>query len=282
MKKNILWSLYLLAFVFFFFPSLLAMQYHDKSSPDASSCGRVFFPVRLSLLSASSGSAPDYFSLLRSPRVHRDSERIEGNVSKGAGYSMQLHQGQKLGKFARFIAEQRVTMFAEYPYLYQAAVEDDMPYTTWFSQLPKSAAVVAYYEDKPIGFIAGTSFKDFGEHFQGSVALFEDAQLNPESYFYISEVIIIPEHRGEGLSTQLFEVIENYAKQAGYTKACFVTESHKKHPLKPANYRDLGVLWTKLGYSLMNLFLQFSWPTLQTDGSSEMQEHTLEYWQKDL
>lgn len=199
-----------------------------------------------------------------------------------AANNIQLHYGDSLGELAPFIAEQRVTLFAGYPYLYQASVEDDLPYAKWFVKLSQSAGAIAYFNDLPVGLITGTSFKDFDEHFQGSIALFENAQLNPADYYYVSEVIIMPQHRKYGLSKQLFLILECHAKKLGYRKICFVTESHKEHPLKPDAYKELDGLWKKLGYDTMNLSIQFSWPTLQVDGSCMNQEHVLEYWQKDL
>lgn len=199
-----------------------------------------------------------------------------------SSYTITLFRGEELNKFAPFVVEQRVTYFAQYPYLYQASVEDDLPYANLFIQLSHCAFVIAYYNDQPIGFITGASCKEYNEYFEDSVPLCADTQVNLHDYYYISTVIILPEHRGKGLCRRLFAVMEEYAKQAGYLKICFICESHKEHPLKPTAYQELDVVWKKLGYSPMNAFMKSSWVTLQTDGSCKHQEHTLEYWHKDL
>ncbi len=182
----------------------------------------------------------------------------------------------------RFVSEQRLTAFSEYPYLYKGTPERENEYFSWFTQLPSSAIAVAYLEEKPVGFITCASFSDYSEIFQGAIAQFKELGLDPYSYFYISEVIILPEYRGNRLSRKLFEVIENHAKKSGFKACCFVTESHDVHPQQPKDYKSLTPLWNKLGYRKSLLFSTFTWLTIQINGSAVDQVHKLDYWLKDF
>lgn len=195
-------------------------------------------------------------------------------------YTTTLLTGKQLHKILPFIATQRIVLFYEYPYLYEGNYEQEMAYLTWFAQLPYSAVVVAYVDEEPVGFISGTALIDFDEHFKGTVQLFKTAGLQPKNYYYIAEVMVLPEHRGHQLSDQLFDYLEKYAEQQGYTAVCGVTESHEQHPLKPTDYISLEPLWQRLGYKKSDLVINFSWLTRQVDGSSREAEHLLRFWLK--
>ena len=68
--------------------------------------------------------------------------------------------GQELANIIPFVAEQRLAIFCEYPYLYKGNFAEEKQYLDWFSKLSNSVIVVAYLKDKPVGFITGTSFTD--------------------------------------------------------------------------------------------------------------------------
>lgn len=202
--------------------------------------------------------------------------------SKSDSFTIKVLVNSELQKILPFIVEQRIALFREYPYLYEGNAKEENTYITWFSKLPHSAVAVAYLGKNPVGFITGTGFTGFSEHFEGSIDLFKRADLNPSAYYYIAEIVILPSYRGNHLSKRLFDALEAYAYKCGYTASCFVTESHDVHPLKPKNYRSLKPLWTGLGYAKSSLFIHFSWLTIQPNNSAVQQEHKLDYWIKDL
>ena len=198
------------------------------------------------------------------------------------GYSIVLLSGDSIQPILSFIEQMRLSYFREYPYLYEGTLQEERVYSAWFSKLKDSMVAVVYYNNKPVGFLTGTSFVDFSEHYTGSLTLFRNAGLDPEQYYYFGEVIIQKEHRGNSLSRKLFELLEQYVRDLGYTKTCLVTESHKTHPCKPTDYRELDGLWIRLGYIKTSAGITFKWNTLQVNGTKERQEHVLMYWIKDL
>jgi ribosomal protein S18 acetylase RimI-like enzyme len=147
--------------------------------------------------------------------------------------------------------------------------------------LPNSAVSVAYHNDKPVGFVSGTSFVDNGDHFTQSIELFEKNGLDPKKFYYI-EAIVMPEHRKKSLAHQLHDLIIEHAQSLGYESSCFVEESHENHPLKPADYQSRDDSYTKAGYTKTSMIMKFPWRTIQPDGSLKDQEHELRYWIKNL
>lgn len=181
-----------------------------------------------------------------------------------------------------FIATQRITMFKQYPYLYQGTSDGEYEYLSWFAQLPTSTVAVAYDGEIPIGFLTGSALIDFESHFHGSADLFRNAGLDSESYYYFGEVIVLPAYRDNSICRHLFAALEQHARDHGFSAVCFTCEQHEQHPLKPANYKELGPLFTKLGYSKTGLTILFDWDTIQPDGSIAKMFHPLTYWMKDL
>lgn len=197
-------------------------------------------------------------------------------------YSFKLFTGKDVQAIVPFIAQQRVSEFREYPYLYEGNIAEDTEHCQWFAQLPHSAVAVAYLAGKPVGFISSTSFADFDVHFKGSIALFENNGLDPHNFIYIPEAIIMPEHRGKSLTEKLHALIEKHAKSLGYKGICFAEESHDKHPLKPATYKGLEGLFLRAGYTKTQMIIKFPWLTIQPDGSLKDEDHELCYWIKNL
>lgn len=204
-------------------------------------------------------------------------------LSQSNEYSFKLVTGEELFALAPFCAQQILQEFHGYPYLWEGTMEKSLADYQLFSTFDHTAVVVAYCDQEPVGFIAGTSFNNYDSHdFHGSIEIFKHNSLNSDDYFYISQVIIKPEHRGKQLTPGLFTLIEEYALSLGYSKACLLTESHEKHPLKPGNYRELDGLWIGLGYMKTDIFYTCSWLTVQITGDACEQEHAMQYWIKDL
>jgi len=195
-------------------------------------------------------------------------------------YEFTVLKSADLASVLPFIAEQRMSCFSGYPYLYDGTFEYEMSYLSWFANLLQSAAVVVYYEQKPVGFLTGVAAVSFGEHFTDSQQAFESQGLDFASYYYFSECIVVPGHRGHNLSEQMFALLEEYALRNGFTKFCFVTEEHDYHLLKPASYISLGKHWERLGYTKSNIEIRQRWKTFQADGTSTDSDHTLTYWLK--
>jgi GNAT superfamily N-acetyltransferase len=197
-------------------------------------------------------------------------------------YTIKLLTHQEITNALPFVIQQRLTTFSEYPYLYQGTEAEEQAYVNLFLTFSNSAIAIAYYQEKPVGFLMGTSFSAFDQHFQGSLILFKDAGIEPTSYYYFSDLIVVSEHRGRFIGTQLYTVMENFARKQGYTAGCCVTEIYDTHPLKPTNYKSIKNFLTNLGYTQSTLAVYHEWATKQQDGTTYQQVHPLTYWLKNF
>ena len=194
--------------------------------------------------------------------------------------TLNLLKGEQIKQEIEFVTQQRIRAFREYPYLYEGNLDEERSYLQWLASIPNAALAIAYSQSKPVGFITGIPVKDFEHHFKGSIRALENAGWPPQDYYYFAEAVVTPEHRGRGIATKLYALIEQYAHSLGYTHGCFVTESHEHHPLKPSGYKELNNRFKTAGYSKIAAAIKFNWQTIQSNGSPQDQEHELQYWIK--
>lgn len=206
---------------------------------------------------------------------------ISALVALPEGYSVELFVSD-IAPYLPFMAQMRVKEYAEYPYLYDGDMQEELQYVQWFSTLKHSAMAIAFYNDEPVGFIAGTALTSFDEHFKGSCDLFSSAGFDPETYYYFSDAIVMPEHRNKLLLNEMAQAVEEHAQILGYTAGCFVCESHASHLLKPKEYKELDPLFKRQGYAKTDMVISYSWLTRQADGTTKVQTHAMNYWIKDF
>ncbi len=197
-------------------------------------------------------------------------------------YTFKLLVGNELQNILPFMAQQRMAVFRDYPYLYEGNPNVEHEYLKWFASLPHSSVIMAYLDGKPIGWISGTGFADFDVHFKGSNELLKKNGYDSRKFYYIPEAIIVSEHRDTLLLEELHTLIAKHAKTLHYSALCFAEESHEQHPLKPADYKGLEELYRVAGYTPTQMIITFSWLTIQADGSVKDEEHELCYWIKEL
>lgn len=199
-------------------------------------------------------------------------------------YTIKLITGNEISVIIPLIAQQWVDENALYPYLFKGDVAASAHYFQKWIYGPHAAIVVAFdKENNLVGFLSGTSLAHFAQHWPSLQELFEKASLDLTSFYYCSDIIIVPAHRKQGLSRKFFELLENHARSLGYTKSCLVCESHPEgHPLKPKDYYELDNIWQKFGYQKTDIVVSFPWDTIQPDGSVKMQEHEMDCWVKKI
>jgi len=198
-------------------------------------------------------------------------------------YNIKIFTKEDVKPFLPFIAQLRINIFRDYPYLYEGNLKEEMDDLEHCSQLIDNALAIAFHQDTPVGFLYGIPLIEFSSHFENPVIdLFKEKELTPETCYYFADIIILPEHRGNNLSKKLFNALETYAQERGYHSASFITESHESHPLKPLNYKQLEPLWYSLQYKKTGLTSYGSWQTHQPDGSVIRQRHSADIWFKYL
>lgn len=184
------------------------------------------------------------------------------------------------------VAKLRIKMFREFPYLYEGGIkykEYEEKYLTSFIET-SHALLVTLKDGNTIGGVAtALPFISAGEHFVEVLQKFREQGLNPKDYFYIGDVIVLPEYQGQRFSVISVEKIENLARQWGYKHACLMTVMRDKNdPRRPKNYKDTDGIWAHLGYEKIDIIMNSVYPTIQANGNVKEVPNPMRFWVKKL
>ena len=198
--------------------------------------------------------------------------------------TLKVFTGTAIHEIMPLVIEERNKEFRNYPYLYVHEANNDYNYDNFLCNNDKAIIVVAYHDEKAIGYVTGVPLTHFlgHDHYPHAKDAWENTNLNSNDYFYTADGIIFSQKdRHHGILKKLYAAFEEQFRLLGYTHNCFVTESHDEHPLKPKDYYELSKIWEHNGYTKLPFPIIMYWPTLQADGSiiNEYQ-HELFFWIK--
>lgn len=172
------------------------------------------------------------------------------------------------------VADLRIRVFREFPYLYDGDVAYERRYLRRYQESSGSVLVLALDGEQVVGASTGLPMQDADEAFQEP---FFQAGIPLDQLYYFGESVLLPEHRGSGAGHRFFDERERVAQEQGYriTTFCAVVRP-SDHPARPADYRPHDVFWGKRGYqSRPDLECQFPWLDLEQNQETSK---TMRFW----
>ena len=176
------------------------------------------------------------------------------------------------------IARLRITVFRDWPYLYDGSLDYERDYLSVYRDSPKSVVVGAFDGSRLVGVSTGTPMQDHSDDFG---AAFEGQAIDLEQMFYCAESVLLPDYRGFGLGHKFFDLREAHARALGFKTICFCgVQRPKDLPLRPVDYRPLDDFWQKRGYHpLAGVLASFEWKDI--DQPKETGKR-LQFWARSL
>ncbi len=177
-------------------------------------------------------------------------------------------RGPDAASFADAIADLRITVFREYPYLYDGTRDYEREYLRSYFACPDSVLVLAREGGEVVGASTALPLEAADTEFR---APFEAAGYNVDSVYYLGESILLPRLRGRGIGHRFFDEREARARHLGrFTHCAFcAVERPADHPRKPFGYRPHDAFWSKRGYSRQPaLRTEFTWQDLDESAPS--------------
>lgn len=177
------------------------------------------------------------------------------------------------------IARLRITVFREWPYLYDGDLDYERTYLSRYARSAGAICVAAFDVGEMVGASTGMPLAD--EH-APIKAPFAAAGYDLGPIYYCAESVLLPAYRGQGLYRHFFEGRESRARALGGfdTMAFCGVIRPPDHPLRPAGARPLDDIWRRFGYApLAGLICHFSWKDIDRD---EATEKPLQFWLKPL
>jgi len=173
----------------------------------------------------------------------------------------------------------RISVFHEYPYLYEGSLDYERDYLRTYLNCERSLVVLAFDGERVVGATTCMPMVDEGPEFQAAFVKAGGYDLKDICYF--GESILLPAYRGQGLGKAFFQHREAHAKAIGTHIATFcAVDRAVDHPLRPAGYRPLDAFWQSQGYTKHpELQATFIWKEI---GEPAESPKTLTFWLKKL
>jgi len=174
------------------------------------------------------------------------------------------------------VAQLRISVFRDWPYLYDGDIEYERKYLQTYRDSAAAILVGAFDGDQLVGASTGTPMDDHAQDFADA---FAQTDYNLNDLFYCAESVLLPDYRGQGIGHAFFEYREAPARKLGfdYVTFCGVIRPDD-HPLRPKSYRPLDPFWTKRGYKkLTGVTAQFQWKDVD---QPEQTGKPLQFWIK--
>lgn len=183
--------------------------------------------------------------------------------------------GSQIQAAADHLAQMRIKMFREFPYLYEGTIAYEKEYLKQYTNSEDSLFLTIEAEGNIVGMLSSLPLADTDPGFQKP---FVENGDNVDEIFYIGEVIIEPAARGHWkITPKLFDKVEAHAKEKGFKSTVFCTVVRPEdHPMRPKGYRPLDLLCKFRGYEKLPGYLcHFEW---QDVGQDKESTKPLQYW----
>lgn len=185
--------------------------------------------------------------------------------------------GAEIGNHLSALAQLRIQVFREWPYLYEGQLDYETQYLQTYLQCNNSIAVLCYRGRELIGASTALPLLFAEREMQKP---FVDAGLALADYLYYGESLILKGERGAGLGGQFFDLRERHAHTLNLKRCCFcAVERSDGDPRRPANARSNETLWRRRGYRPSHLVCHFPWPDI---GDIKATEKPMRFWLRDL
>jgi len=188
--------------------------------------------------------------------------------------------GEEIASAIDALAALRMTVFAEWPYLYDGDTRYERAYLREFIAAPDAILVVACDGDTIVGAATASPMSAQKAEFRDPFAArgFDEAGL-----FYFGESVLLPTYRGRGIGHAFFDFREEQAVRCGARSATFAAVVRpREHPDRPAHYRPLDAFWRKRGYEpLEGLLTGLAWKDHRDRDGMESTKQ-MQYWLREF
>ena len=177
------------------------------------------------------------------------------------------------------LARLRITVFRDWPYLYDGSLEYEETYLAKFAAAKGAVCVVARDGGLVVGASTGAPMVEHADEFGEP---FRAAGYDLDKIFYCGESVLLKSHRGHGLGHKFFDLREGHAHAlGGFTHSTFCRVVRPDdHPLKPSDYIPLDRFWGKRGYApVPGLTATYDWKDID---QAEETTHTMQFWMRAL
>lgn len=199
-------------------------------------------------------------------------------AKKVMAISVKSCTGNQVEEYLNDLAFWRITVFREFPYLYEGDIDYERQYLQTFFKAPDSILVIAFDDGKVIGASTALPLK---HETANVIEPFLTSQYRIDKMFYYGESVLSKPYRGKGIGKAFFNHRASKAVAYGAEYTCFCSVIRpENHPLRPHSYLPLDSFWQQEGFvKHPELICKMSWKDLDEQQETEK---SLVFWVKKL
>lgn len=194
-------------------------------------------------------------------------------------FDVRTFSGARIDAYLDAVANLRIAVFRDWPYLYAGDREYERKYLATYAQSPDSVFVLAFDGEQVVGASTGIPLADEAAAFQQP---FLEQDIGLGNVFYFGESVLLAEYRGYGLGHRFFDERERHARSLRrFTMTAFcAVERDDDDPRRSAGARSNDLFWIKRGYRRQDdMVCSLDW---QEVGCEEASVHSLRFWLRAL
>lgn len=174
------------------------------------------------------------------------------------------------------LADLRIRVFADWPYLYAGDRAYEADYLREFAASPGAVLVAAHDGARIVGAATAAPMIHQKREFSDP---FASAGIAIDRLFYFGESVLLPDYRGQGIGHGFFDHREAAARAWNADCACFAAVVRPPdHPARPDAYVPLDGFWRKRGYApVPGLITMLGW---KDHGEADETMKPMQYWMR--
>ena len=182
--------------------------------------------------------------------------------------------GPEILAAAGALADLRMRVFAEWPYLYDGDPAYEREYLREFVAAPDGVLVAACEGTRIVGAATASPMTAQKAEIR---APFEARGIDTGCLFYFGESVLLREYRGQGIGHAFFDHREAQARTCGAQAATFAAVVRPDdHPRRPPGHVPLDEFWRKRGYApVPGLVTRLGWKDHDEPGETDK---PMQYW----
>jgi hypothetical protein len=187
-----------------------------------------------------------------------------------------LLRGREIIPHLQAIAQLRIDVFSEFPYLYDGTLAYEMDYLQAYVASLNSLIVIAQDGNRVVGASTALPLLDADPAFH---APFLQHGIALTDVYYFGESVLLPQYRGQKIGHRFFDEREANAAALHFpiTAFCAVVRP-SNHPQRPKNYLPHDIFWGNRGYSKADGFsCEYHWK--DSDCAAET-DKLMQFWLK--
>jgi GNAT superfamily N-acetyltransferase len=195
------------------------------------------------------------------------------------GLRVELLRGEQIRGHLDALADLRIAVFHDWPYLYEGSREYEAHYLDVYLRSPRSLAILLWDGTACVGASTVLPLADAGAEAQQPFRSGGHHHIGEIDYF--GESVLLRQYRGRGLGVKFFELREAHAREQGLPVCAFcAVDRPTNDPRKPADYVPNDRFWTQRGYrKAPEIVTTFSWPDI---GDSAASAKPMTFWLRRL